>query len=228
VRYNYFLSKFIGLHVYFFIRMKISVHVYYKEESKITSGCVLHMEDSTTPYSLDSTKVAEATRRLLTERGVTVEQIGELVLFLQQKYFPTLTMETCIENINMVLSKREVQNAVLTGIQLDLLAEEGKLLSPLQEMVRNDESLYGVDEILAFSIVNVYGSIGFTNYGYVDKLKPGILEKLNDKHDGQIHTFLDDIVGAIAAAASSRIAHRQQAEKEIAEGKIKPNPHSSE
>ncbi len=56
--------------------------------------------------------------------------------------------------------------------------------------------------------MNVYGSIGFTNYGYIDKVKPGILEKLNDKTDGDCHTFLDDIVGAIAAAASSRLAHR--------------------
>jgi len=54
----------------------------------------------------------------------------------------------------------------------------------------------------------VYGSIGFTNYGYIDKQKPGILERLNDKSTGECHTFLDDLVGAIAAAASSRLAHR--------------------
>lgn len=79
---------------------------------------------------------------------------------------------------------------------------------PLQSIIEVDESLYGVDEILAFSIVNVYGSIGFTNYGYIDKQKPGILQKLNDHSSGDCHTFLDDIVGAIAAAASSRLAHR--------------------
>lgn len=67
--------------------------------------------------------------------------------------------------------------------------------------------------MLAFSIVNVYGSIGFTNYGYVDKLKPGILQRLNDKSTGECHTFLDDIVGAIAAAASSRLAHRAKGEE---------------
>jgi phosphatidylglycerophosphatase A len=102
----------------------------------------------------------------------------------------------------------------LTGIQLDILAEEGKLMAPLQDMIKHDESLYGCDEILALSIVNVYGSIGFTNFGYIDKLKPGILVRLNDKKDGEIHTFLDDIVGAIAASAASRIAHRRQAERE--------------
>ena len=51
---------------------------------------------------------------------------------------------------------------------------------------------------MALSIVNVYGSIGFTNYGYIDKVKPGILKELN-AHDGEhVHTFLDDIVGAIS------------------------------
>ncbi|AIQ54483.1 phosphatidylglycerophosphatase A family protein [Paenibacillus sp. FSL R7-0331] len=166
------------------------------------------------PYSLNSKAVAEATTHWMQERGVKVEEIAELVMFLQQKYYPTLTMEECVHNVEMVLSKREVQNAVLTGIQLDVLAEEGKLFTPLQDMIENDEGLYGVDEILAFSIVNVYGSIGFTNYGYVDKLKPGVLTRLNDKSTGQVHTYLDDIVGAIAAAASSRIAHRKQAERE--------------
>ncbi|WP_339188294.1 MULTISPECIES: phosphatidylglycerophosphatase A [unclassified Paenibacillus] len=167
------------------------------------------------PYSLNSKAVADATKMWLNKRGVNLQEIAELVMFLQKKYYPNLTMEECVHNVEMVLSKREVQNAVLTGIQLDMLAEEGKLFPPLQDMIENDEGLYGVDEILAFSIVNVYGSIGFTNYGYVDKLKPGVLERLNDKNTGQIHTFLDDIVGAVAAAASSRIAHRKQAEREI-------------
>lgn len=172
------------------------------------------MADAKIPYSLNSKAVAEATKSWLHKRGVTVPEIAELVMLLQKTYYPTLTMEEAVHNVEMVLSKREVQNAVLTGIQLDVLAEEGKLFSPLQDMIENDEGLYGVDEILAFSIVNVYGSIGFTNYGYVDKLKPGVLKRLNDKTSGEIHTFLDDIVGAVAAAASSRIAHRKQAERE--------------
>lgn len=170
------------------------------------------------PYSLNSKKVADATKMWLHKRGVTTEQIAELVLFLQQKYYPNLTMEECIHNVEQVLTKREVQNAVLTGIQLDILAEQGMLIPELQDMIANDEGLYGVDEILAFSIVNVYGSIGFTNYGYVDKLKPGILEQLNDKSLGPCNTFLDDIVGAVAASASSRIAHRKQAEREKEKG----------
>lgn len=157
----------------------------------------------------------EKARQLLKDRGVEVEDIAELVLFLQKPYVNDLTMEICIENIESVLSKREVHNTIITGIQLDILAEEKKLIQPLQDILSEDEGLYGIDEILALSIVNVYGSIGFTNYGYIDKVKPGILAKLNS-HDGtQVHTFLDDIVGAIAAAAASRLAHSQPSKSDI-------------
>ncbi|RHH71442.1 MULTISPECIES: phosphatidylglycerophosphatase A [Vagococcus] len=148
-------------------------------------------------------------RQLLLDRGVTIKDIAELVYFLQEKYVQDLTLDMCLENVEAVLNKREVQNAILTGIQLDIAAENHQVLEPLQEILETDEGLYGIDEILALSIVNIYGSIGFTNYGYIDKVKPGILEKLNSHDGNQVHTFLDDIVGAIAAAAASRLAHSE-------------------
>ncbi|WP_243387736.1 phosphatidylglycerophosphatase A [Bacillus kexueae] len=153
-------------------------------------------------------QVESKARKWLEERGVSLQDIADLVYYLQKKYHPNLTIEECVENVDRVIAKREVQNAILTGIQLDILAEQNKLDEPLQSILHSDEGLYGVDEILAFSIVNIYGSIGFTNYGFIDKQKPGILKNLNDKSTGKCHTFLDDIVGAIAAAASSRLAHR--------------------
>ncbi|NSL51733.1 phosphatidylglycerophosphatase A family protein [Calidifontibacillus erzurumensis] len=152
--------------------------------------------------------IEKRARQLLKERGVELEDIADLVYYLQNKYHENLRMEDCLENVNRVLSKREVQNAIITGIELDILAEKGLLSEPLLTTLLNDEGLYGVDEIIALSIINVYGSIGFTNYGYIDKQKPGILEKINEKKKGVCNTFLDDIVGAIAAAASSRLAHR--------------------
>lgn len=152
---------------------------------------------------------------LLHQRGVQEEDIAELVLFLQTQYIENLSIEECLTHVKAVLLKREVQNAILTGIQLDILAEKNQMMSPLQDIVTEDEGLYGIDEILALSIVNVYGSIGFTNYGYIDKVKPGILEKLNSHKDNQVHTFLDDIVGAIAASAASRLAHDNPSKSEI-------------
>ena len=151
--------------------------------------------------------LGDSAKKLLIERGVTLADIADLVYFLQKDYVDVLKMEDCLEHVEAVLEKREVQNAIVTGIQLDILAERGQLLQPLQEIVESDEGLYGIDEIMALSIVNVYGSIGFTNYGYIDKVKPGILADLNSHESGAVHTFLDDLVGAIAAAAASRLAH---------------------
>ncbi len=146
----------------------------------------------------------------LEERGVILEDIAQITLDLQIKYLPNLTFEFCLEHVKKVVMKREVQNAILTGLELDVLAEKGLISEPLATMLLNDYGLYGIDEVLALAIVNVYGSIGFTNFGFVDKLKPGIIKKLDDegKKEGKCNTFLDDIVGAIAAAAASSIAHR--------------------
>ncbi|GEO74229.1 phosphatidylglycerophosphatase A [Levilactobacillus namurensis DSM 19117] len=144
---------------------------------------------------------------LLSERGVSIEAIANLVMFLQKDYLAGLTLAQARASVLTVLQKREVQNAILTGIQLDLAAEHHTLLEPLQTIVEEDEGLYGLDETMALSIVNLYGSIGFTNYGYIDRLKPGILKLLNAHQPGIIHTFLDDLVGAVAAAAAARLAH---------------------
>lgn len=146
---------------------------------------------------------------LLNKRGVEIREIAKIVLDLQGKYVHDLTIDACIENIQAVLSKREVQNAIITGIELDMAAENGSLSPILTNILMKDEGLYGIDEVLVLSIVNVYGSIGFTNFGYVDKVKPGIVGKLNDEKGNACNTFIDDIVGAIAAAAASRIAHAQ-------------------
>jgi phosphatidylglycerophosphatase A len=146
----------------------------------------------------------------LNERGVKLEDIAQITLFLQDPYVPDLNLKTCLDHVERVVRKREVQHAILTGLELDILAENNQLSEPLSTMLNNDYGLYGIDEVLALAIVNVYGSIGFTNFGYVDKLKPGIIAVLDEegKKEGKCHTFLDDIVGAIAAAAASSIAHR--------------------
>lgn len=152
-------------------------------------------------------EMTEMTIEMLNRRGVELGDIGDLVMELQKKYYPDLTKEICLENINAVLKKRESIHAILTGIALDEIAEKKGLPEPLQSIVESDAGLFGIDEIIPLSIVNVYGSISLTNYGYLDKEKIGILKVLDEMKDGHVHTFLDDLVAAIAAAAASRIAH---------------------
>ncbi|KAF0225524.1 MAG: phosphatidylglycerophosphatase A [Erysipelotrichaceae bacterium] len=145
--------------------------------------------------------------KLLQERGVTLEDIGDLVLFLQGKYHPEIGMEEIMLTVKGVVAKREVQHAIMTGILIDQIAESNfEMDEQLRMTLMNDESLYGIDEVLAYGICNLYGSIALTNYGYIDREKPGILATINE-HCAQCNVFLDDIVGAIAASAASKIAH---------------------
>lgn len=150
----------------------------------------------------------EAILGALQERGVSVDDIAEIVYALQKRYLPTLTHEMCRVSVEAVLKKREAQHAILTGLALDHMAEAGLLPSPLQEIVARDEPLYGVDEILALAITNIYGSVGLTSFGYLDKRKLGVIGRLNEHQGGRINTFLDDLVAGIAAAASARLAHQ--------------------
>lgn len=148
---------------------------------------------------------------LLLKRGVTKDDIVDCVYFLQKQYFDNLDKSRIVYYVDSVLNKREVQQAIATGIGIDMATEQGHFGSEeLQAIILNDEGLYGVDEVLAYGICNLYGSIALTNFGYIDKIKPGIIGKLNDDHETQCNTFLDDIVGAVAAAAASKLAHDRE------------------
>jgi phosphatidylglycerophosphatase A len=165
---------------------------------------------NSSPSRLEDLEKRNIVVERMQERGVELSEIAQITLDLQSPYVPGLDFEICMDHVERVVRKREVQNAILTGLELDILAEKNLISEPLSSMLKNDYGLYGIDEILALAIVNVYGSIGFTNFGYVDKVKPGIMARLDEegKKQEKCHTFLDDIVGAIAAAAASSIAHR--------------------
>ncbi len=149
---------------------------------------------------------------LLKSRGVTKQDIIECVYFLQKQYHDQLTSEKIIYYVDSVLNKREVQHAIYTGIAIDIAVEKKQLDNKeLEQIIAEDYGLYGVDEVLAYGICNLYGSIALTNFGYIDKIKPGIIGRLNKAdHKDQCNTFLDDIVGAVAAAAASKLAHDKE------------------
>ena len=157
-------------------------------------------------------KLYEKSIEVLNERGVKIEDIASLVMKLQEPYDPDISFEICYEHVDAVLKKREVAHAILTGVALDELAEKRQLPEPLQSIIDTDEGLYGIDEIIPLSIVNLYGTIGLTSYGYLDKEKMGIIKELDTKKDGEVNTFLDDLVAGIASAAASRYAHGEGSE----------------
>jgi phosphatidylglycerophosphatase A len=164
-----------------------------------------------------SRQVHKAAIQRLHDRGVKILDIAEIVYQMQAPYAPGLDMETCIDSVEKVLMKREIQHAILVGVELDVLAEKKQLSEPLQSIVESDEGLFGCDETLALGSVFGYGSIAVTTFGHLDKKKIGIIKKLDTKVGSHVHTFLDDIVCSIAASASSRLAHRLRDQEEAAE-----------
>ena len=148
-------------------------------------------------------------KQTLKERGVEVEDIAVIAYNQQSKYTPGVSMDACIESVEKILSLRDTFHILQLGVEIDRLAEEGLLKGPIQDIIRYDLGVFGVDEVFGLDIARLYGVIGQTNFGDIDVNKPGIVDKLNqDGKDlnGMCHTFLDDIVGSIAAAASTRVA----------------------
>lgn len=167
-----------------------------------------------------SLEVTKAARQALMDRGVSIESIAEIVYEMQVPYNEDLSMEACVQSVERVLLKREIQHAILVGVELDRLAEERKLSEPLQTIVESDEGLFGVDETIAFGATLGYGSIAVTTFGHLDKNKIGIIKELDTKKGKYVNTFLDDMVAAIAATAASRLAHRI---RDVEEGLLDKN-----
>lgn len=159
-------------------------------------------------FRVHSDEVTKAAHEALARRGVNLEDIAKIVLEMQLPYNEGLTLAHCVESVESVLYKREMQHALLVGIELDELAEQGKLSRPLQSIVGTDEGLFGVDEMIGLGAVLTYGSIAVTTFGHLDKNKIGVIRKLDTKAGKSVHTFLDDLVASVAACASARIAHR--------------------
>lgn len=158
----------------------------------------------------------------LKERGVSVKQIAEIAYVQQSKYNSNVDMETCIESVEKILSLRDIFHLLQLGAEIDRLTEEGLFKGPIQDIMNYDLGVFGVDEIFGLDIARLYGAIGQTNFGDIDVNKPGIVAKLNEDGKGDkphCHTFLDDIVGAIAAAASTRVAQI------LSEQEAAKNPH---
>lgn len=158
-------------------------------------------------YKYPDTKAYNYVIKGLESKGVTARKIAEIAYELEHDFLPDYTMEDYEREVISVLHKREVLNNAMVALNLDNLANQNLLSQPLQEIVEQDSGVFGVDETLATQIANIFGSIGVSSFGFVDKSKPGIIGKL-DTSPNQVNTFIDDIVGAIASAVSGKLAHK--------------------
>jgi phosphatidylglycerophosphatase A len=162
----------------------------------------------------------------LKERTVSVEEIAEVAFRQQSKWSDEVTMSMCIDSVEKILSLRDVFHLLQLGAEIDRLTDIGAFKGPIQEVLKVDLGMFGIDELFGLELAGLYGTIGKTNFGDIDVNKPLVVSRLNDagKSGGMCHTFLDDIVGAIAAAASTRVAqitNENQAHKDPTVEEIK-------
>lgn len=144
----------------------------------------------------------------LKSRGVTVLDIAKIAHGQQSKYYPDIDVALCIQSVEKILTFRDVFHHIHFAAEVDRLAEEKLFKGPIQDILYYDYGLFGIDETLGLDVARLYGAIGQTNFGDIDVNKRGVVAVLNEegKKDGIVHTLMDDIVGAIAAAASTRVA----------------------
>jgi len=146
---------------------------------------------------------------MLNKRGVQIKDIAEIAFRQQSKWNDKISYQECLDSVEKILSLRDVFHILQLGAEIDRLTEEKAFQGPIQSILASDLGMFGIDELFGLELAGLYGTIGKTNFGDIDVNKPGIVSKLNydGKGDKQAcHTFLDDIVGAVAAAASTRVA----------------------
>ena len=154
-----------------------------------------------------SIELKEHVKSMLEKRGVTLRDMAEIVYDLQVPYNNSLSIDYCEEIIDSILGKTEVQNALILGVEIDKLHEKGLIEDKyLNEMISKDAGIFGLDEIIGLNLTYCYGTIAITNFGYLDKVKPKIIGKL-DNSKKQTNVFLDDLVCGICAAACGKLAH---------------------
>jgi len=153
-------------------------------------------------------EMLEMNIKVLKERGVTVKEIAEITHLQQSRYTEGISMQLCIESVEKILSLRDTFHFVQLSAEIDRLVEEKAFRSPIQDILHDDLGLFGIDETLGLDLSGLYGTIGQTNFGDIDVNKVGVISRLNEegKKEGVCHTFMDDIVGALAAASSTRVA----------------------
>jgi phosphatidylglycerophosphatase A len=171
-------------------------------------------------------EMLEMNIKTLRERTVELEEIVEVAFRQQARWNPEISRVEVRESVNKILSLRDVFHLLQLGAEIDRLTDEHLITGPIYDILKADLGMFGIDELFGLELAGLYGTIGKTNFGDIDVNKPLVVDRLNEagKDGGMCHTFMDDIVGAIAAAASTRVAqvsNEEEAKKDPTVKEIK-------
>lgn len=154
-------------------------------------------------------EMLEMNIKTLKDRTVEVDEIVEVAFNQQAKWNKNIALADVKESVLKILSLRDTFHILQLGAEIDRLTDEGLFQGPILDVLKADLGMFGIDELFGLELAGMYGTIGKTNFGDIDVNKPLVVDRLNGEGKeagGMCHTFLDDIVGAIAAAASTRVA----------------------
>lgn len=158
-------------------------------------------------YKYPDKKAYEYVVTKLEENGVTLDDIIKASMKRQEGYMPEYGEDEFKISLDKVLRKRNVLNDCMIGLHLDELATLGVLPEPLQDIMFNDAGVFEVDEVFGIDIARDYGSVGVTNFGYLDCAKTDLVKSLDEESD-KVLTFTDDLVSALIAATCACTMHR--------------------
>ena len=162
------------------------------------------------------------TLQALEDRGVPFDRIVEVFQklldedrsdLIRKGYNPDISKEQAARYLSIAFENRDLLQSALVGIELDFRAERGELREPLLSMIRADEPLMPVDETILIGALDRDAQLEF---GHQDTHKVGIVKEL-DQAKNRVHTFMDDIVGAFVAQASSIYKREQEYQKKMKE-----------
>ena len=148
----------------------------------------------------------------LERKGVSIKAIAHDAYEQQRKFNPKLIASSFVEAADSILHKREVLNNCMVGLSMDNLATKKLLSEPLQTIVEQDQPAFGVDETIALDICSLYGSIAVTQFGHLDLSKDGLAKTLDSNVNGEVNTFIDDIVSALISCTEAKVMHQNAGE----------------
>jgi len=141
----------------------------------------------------------------LRERGITLEDMVSAGLEMFVPHPGVESKERAAEMLREELlelaSDVNVCSLVLAGLRLEEDARRGLIPGLAASSYSKDPVFLVADEVLGMSIANyAAGILGLLEYMRFDRAKPGVLKRLGP--------FVDDVVGALIAGASSRMYSR--------------------
>lgn len=144
---------------------------------------------------------------VLQNRGIFVEEIADSLVDTWKSSEIKLERKAAIRTIKRALNDPAMQFSILLGLEMDQLAEKGKLSDAVRQIITKDDPLCNIDELVAKAALQRLGSEAIDRFHALDVKKSNNYLKQLDS-SGQVNMFADDLVIAILVMAEMDLKNR--------------------